>query len=106
MAFRKKYTALVRLLRRIYTLIPAVESKDEDLFNLIERATVLLQQSDEADAERILLAAEVLALEHLGYVHDAAMTITQLEAMVDAIRTSKQRERECIQHLENALFNQ
>ena len=103
---REKYTALVVLLHFLRTLIPVTESCDEGVFHTIETAARLLQESDPAHAQDILLIAQVIVLALLGYVSDHSITPSRFENIFAETVASPHRQKELRQHLQNALYHQ
>ena len=103
---QKKYRSYVNLLKHIHALVPAVSEEDESLFSIAQTAVQLLQDSDVNLAEHILLVAQVLVLNTLGYVSNPTVPHTMfIQALREVSRDTKTlgRFKQC---LNNALYHQ
>ncbi|MCY4577170.1 MAG: recombination protein O N-terminal domain-containing protein [Candidatus Kaiserbacteria bacterium] len=103
---KEKYTAFVTLLHRLRTLIPITESCDASVFQTIETATRLLQESEPEHAQHILLIAQVMVLAALGYVSDQAVVPTHFEDILMETVANPHRQKVLQQHLRDALYHQ
>ena len=101
-----KYTALVRLLHCVHTLIPPLESKDVRIFAVVEEAVRALERSDGTYAPHILLVAQVSILNILGYVHNDHIQNNPFETVMHAVATSAEKRRDLERHLRIGLHHQ
>ena len=105
-ASQEKYTTLVCLLRRIHALIPPLGSGDKRIFSIVETATHTLQTSAANHADTILLIAEVLILDTLGYVQTDYTEQKMFSDLLEEATASNEKKHLLRSQLQTALHHQ
>lgn len=97
------YTSYVSLLRFVRAIVPALGHEDPALFSLVLDAIQSYKARPPCQAGLVLLAAQVLMLRQLGYVHDPSLERVPFSTVVSRTVTSPKQQHRFKKHLKEGM---